>query len=222
MRRPAIRRTTSSSANAISTTHSIPMPASTTACACGIVRGKPSNRKPATAVGRRDAFGHETDHDVVRHEFAGIHDGLGLAPEGRSPRRWRLAACRRSISAVCRTPRRRTGPGCPCPPQADPTRSLSTHAPERDKTRSVSDLQPRRQVGATCGDPRGRPRQRRARWGTGRLLAATRAAPTAGAPRARSAPDAGDRAPGRTAGRCRPAPRARSPPSRSTGRGPVC
>ena len=65
------------SSTAISTTWSTSMPEAFRASAWGIVRGKPSKRKPRRAVGRLDPLLHERDDDVVGDELAAVHDRLG-------------------------------------------------------------------------------------------------------------------------------------------------
>jgi hypothetical protein len=59
-------------------------PAAFMASACGMVRGKPSNRNPWAQSGCLMRSFDQADDDVVTHESAGVHHLLGLDAQRRA------------------------------------------------------------------------------------------------------------------------------------------
>ena len=98
---------------------------SSSASACGTVRGKPSRMKPFLHVRLIETVGDDPDHDLVRHQPAAGHDVLGLQADRRfgGDRRAQHLAGRELDDAVAAEPA--AAPGSPCPRPAVPKGSIS-------------------------------------------------------------------------------------------------
>ena len=86
VRRPVRRFIRISKSTSMSTAQSSFRPSSASTAlrlsACARLRGNPSRMKPRLRVGLREALFDHAEHDLVGHELAGIHRGLGLEPSG--------------------------------------------------------------------------------------------------------------------------------------------
>ena len=123
-RRPARRRTTSSSGTSISSAarelalEPARAPASS-ASACCLVAREAVEQEAVAGVAVADALDDHADDHLVGHQLAGVHVALGLAAELAALRDLRRGACRRWRCAAARSPRAGARPACPCRRPAD-------------------------------------------------------------------------------------------------------
>ena len=93
---------------------------SSSLCACGSVRGKPSSTNPSAQSGARNALLDHAQNQVVGHQFAAFHDGLGAQPERRAAADVLAKHVAGGNVRARHIPGRSAWPACPCPRQEVP------------------------------------------------------------------------------------------------------